>query len=61
MTEKYETIPVFPETKMRVDEFGKKNETYDELINRLLEIAKKSQTVSIQNSSRKGSFKGDHL
>ncbi len=40
MTEKYETIPVFPETKILVDEFGKKNETYDELINRLLKIAK---------------------
>ncbi len=40
MITRYETIPVFHETKVLLDAFGKKNETYDDLINRLLKIAK---------------------
>lgn len=37
---KYENIPVFENTKKLVDNFGKKGETYDNLIRRLLKIAK---------------------
>ncbi len=43
MTEKieYVMIPVFPKTKERLDCHGNKNETYDELLNRVLEIFEK--------------------
>ncbi len=42
--EKYETIPVFESTKKQVDNFGRKGETYDDLIKRLLEIAEESKS-----------------
>jgi len=41
---KYENIPVFSSTKRTIDEFGRKNETYDDVINRLLSIAKEAQS-----------------
>jgi len=43
MAVKYETIPVFPKTKDAVDKYGKKSETYDDVINRLLKTAKADQ------------------
>jgi len=33
---KFETIPVRPSTKKMVDDFGKKGETYDEIVIRML-------------------------
>lgn len=38
MSRNYKTIPVFEETKKRVIEHGKKGETFDQLINRLLDL-----------------------
>ncbi|MEM2875249.1 MAG: hypothetical protein QW567_04455 [Candidatus Hadarchaeales archaeon] len=35
---KYANIPVSPQTKDRLDRYGYKNETYDELINRVLDV-----------------------
>jgi len=34
---KYVMIPVFPETKKRLMSYGSKGETFDELLNRLLD------------------------
>ncbi|WP_316506313.1 DUF7557 family protein [Nitrosopumilus sp.] len=42
---KYEDIPVFIATKKSIDEFGRKNETYDDVINRLLSIAEEVQST----------------
>lgn len=43
---KYESIPAFEETKKRVDGFGKKGETYDQILNRIMDIAERVQLVS---------------
>lgn len=37
MTQKYALIPVLPQTKNRIDSLGKKGETYDKLVNRILD------------------------
>jgi hypothetical protein len=37
---KITTIRIKVKTKKRLDEFGKKSETYDDIINRLLDLAK---------------------
>lgn len=39
MANKYVMVPVLPETKERLAEFGRKGETYDQLVNRLLDEA----------------------
>jgi len=36
MSKKYSPIPVLEETKARLNSYGHKGETYDELLNRLL-------------------------
>jgi hypothetical protein len=35
---KYANIPVSPATKDRLDRYGYKNETYDEVLNRVLDV-----------------------
>ena len=37
MTAKYETIPVINRTKSRINHFGNKGETYDQILNKLLD------------------------
>lgn len=39
MANKYVMVPVLPETKERLTGFGNKGETYDRLVNRLLDEA----------------------
>jgi hypothetical protein len=40
---RWEAIPVRPDTKIRVNSFGKKGEIYDEIINRLCDMAEKTK------------------
>lgn len=43
----YTTISIRPETKARLDEMGKKNESYDSLVNRLVECKNSFNDVRI--------------
>ena len=44
---KYETIPVLPATKTDVDEYGRKGQTYDEIISGLLRKSKKLDKLEV--------------
>lgn len=41
----YENVPVKGPTKARLDGLGKKGETYDELLNRLMDVVEVKRTA----------------
>lgn len=47
MSQKYALIPVLPQTKNRIDNLGKKGQTYDELVNYIIDKITKTTSTEV--------------